>query len=160
MRGFVLALSLCGGFLTWTVPAAAQAAAEAGLGAGASSIGSAGAGGVGKAIGGIFRGLDKTIKPENAPKPTTVKTSSRPSAKASRTTPPPPAAPPPSYEDAAQIEKGMPLDDLLRRFGPPAMQIASSEDKQTMTYVGKSGMVQVELDSGRVTSVAKPKSGA
>ena len=44
MRGFVLALSLCGGVLTWTVPAAAQAAAEAGLGAGASSIGSAGSG--------------------------------------------------------------------------------------------------------------------
>ena len=54
----------------------------------------------------------------------------------------------------------MPLDDVLRRFGPPAMQIASGDDKQTMTYVGKSGMVQVELESGRVASVAKPKSGA
>ncbi len=160
MRRFVLALSLCAGFLTWTVPAAGQAAAEAGLGAGASSIGSAGAGGVGKAVGGILRSLDKTIKPAEAASTTTVsKPPSRSTARSRRPTPQP-TVPPPTYEDAAQIEKGMPLEDVLRRFGPPAMQIANSSDTQTMTYLAKSGMVQVELESGRVASVAKPKSGA
>jgi hypothetical protein len=160
MRLLVLALSLCAGFLTCAVPAAGQAAAEAGLGAGASSIGTAGAGGVGKAVGGILRGLDKTIKPADASSSTSVsKAPSRSTAKPRRATPQPPA-PPPNYEDAAQIEKGMPLEDLLRRFGPPAMQIANGSETQTMTYLGKSGMVQVELEAGRVVSVAKPKSGA
>jgi hypothetical protein len=154
MRRLVLALSVCAGVLTWTVPAAAQAAAEAGLGAGASSIGSAGAGGVGKAVGGILKGLDKTIKPADASKP-----SARSTTRPRRATPQPPV-PPPNYEDAAQIEKGMPIDDLLRRFGPPAMQIANSSETQTMTYLAKSGMVQVELEAGRVVSVAKPKPGA
>jgi hypothetical protein len=156
MRRLVLALSLCAGVLTWTVPAAAQAAAEAGLGAGASSIGTAGAGGVGKAVGGILRNLDKTINPARDSKPA----SSRSTAKSRRATPQPPPPPPPNYEDAAQIEKDMPIEDVLRRFGPPAMQIASGSNTQTMTYVGKSGMVQVELEAGRVISVAKPKSGA
>lgn len=160
MRRLVLALSLCGGVLAFTVPAAGQAAAEAALGAGASSVGTAGAGGVGKAIGGILRSLDKTINSADPAKSTTVsRTPPRSTAKSPRATPQPPT-PPPSYEDATEIEKGMPLDDVLRRFGPPAMQIASGDDKQTMTYVGKSGMVQVELESGRVASVAKPKSGA
>jgi hypothetical protein len=154
MRRLVLALSVCAGVLTWTVPAAAQAAAEAGLGAGASSIGSAGAGGVGKAVGGILKGLDKTIKPADASKP-----SARSTTRPRRVTPQPPV-PPPNYEDAAQIEKGLPIDDLLRRFGPPAMQIANSSETQTMTYLAKSGMVQVELEAGRVVSVAKPKPGA
>src|SRR3954447_20378652 len=129
MRRLVLALSLCGGFLTWTVPAAGQAAAEAGLGAGAASLGTSGAGGVGKAIGGILGGLNKTINPNDAAKSTTVSPApSRPAARSRRTTPQPPAAPPPNYEDAAQIEKGMPVEDVLRRFGPPAMQIASGSD--------------------------------
>jgi hypothetical protein len=154
MRRLVLALSLCGGFLAFTVPAAGQAAAEAGLGAGASSVGTAGAGGVGKAIGGILRNLDKTINSADPAPAKSTKVSRTPARSSARSTPPP------SYEDALQIEKGMPLDDLLRRFGPPAMQIASSDDKQTMTYLGKSGMVQVEVESGRVASVAKPKSGA
>ena len=164
MRRIALAVAVCGGFLIWAAPVYAQAAAEAGLGAAASSLGSGAARGVGKSIGGILGGLDKTIKPEGAAASSTTVTPSKsgPPAKSRRTAakPAPAPEPAPSYEDAGLIEKGLAQDDLLRRFGPPAMQIASSSDAQTLTYVVAGGVVQVELQGGRVISVAKPKSGA
>lgn len=159
--------------LVLTIPAAGQGTVEAGLGAASSSIGTAGARGANKSISGVFRTLDETLKStgsagtpkldspaaSGATKPVARRRSVR------RTTPEhgrstPTVAPPiPSYEDAMQIQKGIGYEELLRRFGPPAM-IASGNDAQTMSYLSNGGVVQVELQAGTVISVAKTKSGA
>jgi len=65
----------------------------------------------------------------------------------------------PSYEDAMEIQNGTGYEELLRRFGPPALQIANGNG-QTMSYVSKGAVVQLELQGGKVISVSKPKSGA
>ena len=158
-------------FVVLRVPAAGQATVEAGMGAAASSIGSSGARGVNKSIGGVFRNLDEALKPTGSAG--AAKTDSPPPARSTK-----PAArrkptgqtsrvreegtdavarPTPSYEDATRIEKGMGQEELLRRFGPPAMQIASGSDAQTMSYISGGGVVQLELQAGTVISVAKPK---
>jgi hypothetical protein len=154
--------------LTLRVPAAGQAAAEAALGAAASSIGSAGARGINKSIGGVFRKLDEVSQSPSeadAPKTGSAATGAATNAPARnrRSTKSPavrqePSATTPSAagcEDAVQIEKGLAYAELLRRFGPPAMQIASGE-AQTMSYLSNGAVVQLELRDGKVVSVSKP----
>ena len=65
-------------FLALEVPAAGQAAVEAGIGAAASSIGTSGARGVGKSIGGAFGKLNEALK---SPGSTTTTPSAKPAAK-------------------------------------------------------------------------------
>jgi hypothetical protein len=143
-------------FLALEMPAAGQAAVEAGIGAAASSIGTSGARGVGKSIGGAFGKLTEALK---SPGSTTTTPSAKPVAR--RADPPMiPAATAIVYEDALQIEKGMEREELLRRFGPPALQIASGSEEQTMSYLSVGGVVQLELQGGRVVGVTKPKPGA
>ena len=160
--------------LALDVPAAGQAAVEAGLGAGASSIGAAGTQGIGKSIGGVFRNLDETLRPQGnaGARPSDPPKASAPAKAAARRrsvgktavargkTTPAVKPPTPGYEDAMQIQKGIGYEELLRRFGPPAMQIASGNDAKTITYVGHSGVVQLELRGGTVISVTTMKSGA
>jgi hypothetical protein len=148
--------------LVFTAPVYGQAAAEAGLGAAASSLGTAGAGGIGKSTAGILNSLNKTLNPNGATtsSPTTTRTTTRTRAARKSAAAPAPAAPPPVYEDALQIDKDMEYADLLRRFGPPAMQISNGSEGRTLTYVSAGGTVQVEVQGGRVMSVVKPKSGA
>jgi hypothetical protein len=168
------ALAVCGGLialLVLRVPAAGQAAVEAGIGAAASSIGSSGAQGVGKGIAGAFGGLNealkstgstgggKTISPAAA-KPSQNRRSTGKASSAKRPVTPAAVVPAPSYEDALQIEKGIGQEELLRRFGPPAMQIASGSEEQTMSYISSGGVVQLEVQGGKVISVARPKPGA
>jgi hypothetical protein len=165
-----LVLALSGGFIAFVVlevPAAGQAAVEAGIGAAASSIGSSGARGVGKGIAGAFGNLNETLKSTSGAKSETPGTS-RSGAKGKATGRPSSvkASAPvvvqqaPNYEDAMQIEKGIGQEELVRRFGPPAMQIASGSDEQTMSYVSSGGVVQLELHGGKVVSVVRPKPGA
>jgi hypothetical protein len=163
-----LMLSLAGGFIAFVgleVPAAAQAAVEAGIGAAAASIGSSGARGAGKGIAGAFGSLNETLKSGGAK--TVTPEASKPAArkaagKSSSKNAPAPAVvePAPAYEDAMQIEKGIGREELVRRFGPPAMQIASGSDEQTMSYFSSGGVVHLELQAGKVVSVARPKPGA
>jgi hypothetical protein len=164
MSRSALALSACViSILVLRVPAFGQAAAEAGLGAAASSIGTAGAGGVGKSVGGLFKNLDQTLKSGSTATSTTVSPASSGSSKpvlrdkpaAGRAEP----APRPNYEDAMQIQKDIGYDELLRRFGPPAMQFAGADDSRTMTYVSTGGSVQLELQGGKVIGIEKTKSG-
>ena len=54
----------------------------------------------------------------------------------------------------------MEREELLRRFGPPALQIASGSEEQTLSYFSVGGVVQLELQDGKVVAVAKPKPGA
>ena len=175
MSRSVPALSGCViAFLVSTIPAFGQATVEAGLGAASSSIGTAGVGGINRSIGGVFRTLGETLKSTasaGAPKTDSPAASgtTKPVARgrsARRTAPARGAstsqvAPPmPSYEDAMQIEKGLGYEELARRFGPPAMQISSGNDAQTMSYLSNGGVVQVELQAGKVIAVAKTKPGA
>jgi hypothetical protein len=141
---------------------------EAAGAAAASSTGAAGAGSVGKSIGGMFGKLNDTLKPTNGSAASSASSTKSSSPKTAAKTPSSPqksaaptdAAPAPSYEDAAQIQKGIGFEELLRRFGPPAMLIATEHDAQTMSYIGKNGAVQVELRDGKVISVTVMKSGA
>jgi hypothetical protein len=167
-----LVLAVSGGLIALVVlrvPAAGQAAVEAGIGAAASSIGSSGARGVGKGIAGAFGGLNEALKSTGSAGERTTTKSTTPAEKrrstgkaSSAKEPAAPVAivPAPSYEDAIQIEKGIGHEELLRRFGPPAMQIASGSDEQTMSYFSSGGVVQLELQGGKVMSVARPKPGA
>jgi len=164
----VLALSGCFVvLLMMSVPAAGQAMGEAAAAASASSTGAAGARSVGKSIGGMFGKVNDTLKSTDhsaASSTTSTKSSPRKAGKTSsppqKSAPPAEAAPAPSYEDAMRIQKGIGYEELLRRFGPPAMQIAAENDAQTMSYIGKSGAVQLELRDGKVISITVMKSGA
>ena len=55
------------------------------------------------------------------------------------------------------IQKGMSCEEVVRRFGPPAMAFATEDDAKTMSYASKIGGVQVECQRGKVASVAKPQ---
>ena len=146
--------------LATALPAAAQAALEAGLGASRAVTTTAPvASGIGKSISGVF---DKALKsgpqaPKEQPATARAATAPKPAAKEPSVSAPVPApAPKPNWEDPDGIEKGLSHEDLLRRFGPPAMSIAGSA-QLSLTYQGKDGMFQVEVRDGLVASVAKPQ---
>ena len=153
------------------VPAAGQVAVEAGIGSATSATGAAGSRSVGTSIGGIMSNLDRILRPAGsaASKTDSAAPASKTAARrrpAANTTAviekdtPAVIPPPPSFEDAAQIEKGIGYEELLRRFGPPAIKIATGSDAQTMSYASNGSVVQVEVQGGTVISVAKVKSGA
>ena len=150
------------------IPAGAQTTAEAGMAAGASSVGAAGTGNATSGIGGLLQRLDEALHPtkkkqaaNTAPSAaSTPKRSvkSRPARRAAVTAKPIQAVtepPEPNYEDAVKIPTGITRDDLLRRFGPPALLVSNGGHSQTLSYLSDSGMVQVELRSGSVVSVSK-----
>jgi hypothetical protein len=112
---------------------------------------------VGTSIGGAFGKLNEALK---SPGSATTTPAAKPAVR--RADPPiiPAAATAVVYEDALQIEKGVEREELLRRFGPPALQIASGSEEQTMSYFSVGGVVQLELQGGKVITVAKPKPGA
>lgn len=158
-------------------PAAGQATVEAGLGMSGASTGAAAVRNLSESISGALRGLDNAVKPAGNAitlKPHSLATSgaarSAPTIhtiqrkRAGKAAPEPERAapailpPPQRYEDAAGIEKGLEYADLVGRFGPPSMEIASGDGAKTMSYVSSGGAVQVEFRDGKVTSVEKPKS--
>jgi hypothetical protein len=149
-------------------PAAAQASVEYGMGAAAAS-GSAGAlKGLGDTVSGALGNSEKTIAtptttvivpadPKRVVPATKTKPGSRSASKAAAK-PAAPPAPKPIYEDARQIEVGMKYDEMIRRFGPPAMAITNGPDSKTFSYMSKGGPVQVEYSEDKVTSAQKPQS--
>jgi hypothetical protein len=142
----------------------AQAAVEAGLGAARAATMSGPASKAGSAISGLANTLDKTLKtaqPEASSTGSAAKSPARKSATAApaaAAVPAAPAAPAKVYEDPLQIATGMTYDELVTRFGPPAMIFGTGvADGKLLTYTGKSGAIQVECESGKVSSVTKPK---
>ena len=152
-------------WLALAATASAQAAVEYGAAAGASSTAAAaGAKGVGKAIGGIGSSLDKALKGGQpaASAPATVTRTTSPAksaAPATKTAPAESVAPPPEpkFEDPSGIETGIAYDELVRRFGPPTLEI-TGEDGKSLEYSGKAGNYHLELKGDSVASVRKPKS--
>jgi len=131
--------------------AAGQAMVEYGLGAGRAATTAAPAGTAGKAIRGLAGNLDKALKAGQQgadAQLTTVKASS-PRAEATA-----PLAS--KWEDPGGIEAGLTYQEMVRRFGPPAMEITSDEGK-SVVYAGKGGTFHIDVQGDQVTSVRKPK---
>jgi hypothetical protein len=147
--------------------AAGQAMTEYGLGAAGAATGAKGVGG---GIAGAFSSLDKALPSDKSATKTAAPAASRPSASpktkpkpgAARVGPATPAepasaAPPvPKYDDPNQIKVGMGYDELLRRFGPPAMEVTSGPSSKTLIYQSKEGSVHVDFLDEKVTAAQKP----
>ena len=132
-------------FLLLPALAAAQAVVEYGLGAGRAATTAAPAKSLGKSMSGIAGSLDKALNSgqpaAEAPKVNVVKTEAK-------------AAPAPLRfrEDANGIEPGIGYDELLRRFGPPAMSITIDGEK-SLTYQGINATYHVTVKGGKVTTI-------
>ncbi len=145
--------------------AAGQAAVEYGLGTGRAAT-VAPEKGVGKAMSGLAGSLEKAIKAgqQSADAQPTPATAAKLAAKRSSSTantpspsintPPPPA---PNWEDPNGISTGLSYGELVRRFGPPALEITGGA-RRSLTYSGKDGPFELEVQDGKVTSIEKPKS--
>jgi hypothetical protein len=158
-------------WLTMAGTAAGQAVVEAGLGAAGSATGAASSRSVGNAISGLAGSLDKAIKAgqqdSDAPSaasstvspskavPAAKTPSSSSSSPSSHTAHAP--APAPKWEDPSGIQAGLSYEELVRRFGPPALEI-SGETGRSLTYAGKDGTVRLDVVGDQVTSIRKPKS--
>lgn len=130
-------------------PLHGQAAVEAALGAGRAATTTAPAQGLGKALGGLLGGLDKTLKP-GQPSITAV------------TVPPEKMAAPNAdsrtYEGPKLVQPGMAYDELLQRFGPPAMEITTAPGRKSLMFAGNDGAtVRIELQDGKVLAAESPK---
>jgi hypothetical protein len=152
------------GLLAYEGAAAAQTVVEYGAGAGAAATAAGPAKGLSTGIGAAFESVSKALKqPQDQTPKAEPATTARPATAAKPKTEvikeaaaaAAPAAPPPSYEDAAGIQKGMSCEEVVRRFGPPAMAFATEDDAKTMSYASKAGGVQVECQGGKVASVDK-----
>jgi hypothetical protein len=150
--GYLLSLIPLG--LLLTGQAAGQAAVEAGLGAARAATTTAPAKGIGKSMSGLANSLDKAIqagqKGSDAPASVTAVRVSSPSGKK-----PSPAAS--NWEDPSGIQTGLSYAELVRRFGPPSMEI-TGETGTSLIYSGKAGTFQLEVRDDKVASVEKPKS--
>jgi hypothetical protein len=137
--------------------AAAQATVEYGLGAARAATTTAPAAGLGKAMSGLAGSLDKALKggqPDSDTR-TASKTTSVPSTRPAN--PADTASAATKFEDPGGIDAGLSYADVVRRFGPPNLEI-SGETGKTLTYSTKSGSFHVDVEDDKVTSVRKPKS--
>jgi hypothetical protein len=129
--------------------ASAQAMVENALGAGRAATSTAPMSGLGKSVGGIAGGLEKTLK----------KGTSSPAAHpmgplvTARVAPTAVVVPEVHYDDPRTIESGIPYDELLRKFGPATLEITTSPLTKTLSYVHREGAIQVEMREGKVTSM-------
>jgi hypothetical protein len=132
----------------------AQTMVEAGTLTGATSGAAAASKGVGKSIGGVFTNLDKTLQAGKAAASETIIV--RDSAPATAT----PALPAKTYEDIKKAEAGLAYDDLIERFGPPALEVAGAGGVKKLTYSSKNGSTQIEVKDGKVAAIntTKPQS--
>jgi hypothetical protein len=141
-------------------PVAAQALVEFALGAGRAATSTAPAGRAAGSMSGIAAGLDKALKSAGYDPAATAGSTSKyaPPKAASAKAFVGPKLPPPVYEDPLGIQTGLAYDEVLRRFGPPAIEFGTGPSTRTLSYPMKSGVVQVECEGGKVASVDKPNS--
>jgi hypothetical protein len=48
---------------------------------------------------------------------------------------------------------GLAYDELITRFGPPAMEIAAGEGVQKLTYSSKEASTRIEVKDGKVATI-------
>lgn len=150
-----------------TIPAAAWGQAMVEYGLGAAAAGTAGAGGVGRGMSGIFNSLSKTLgtatEGQTGAAATTQSTrtatskakagAAQPAVTSATALPAEPPKPAVVYEDPAGIAMGMGWDELLGRFGEPAMKVTSGAASESLTYETKERSVDVEMRAGKVYSL-------
>jgi hypothetical protein len=137
--------------------AAGQTVVEAGLGAARAATTAGPAKGVGKSISGLAGTLDKALKPgqQASDEQPVAATTAKPAAKTPSTSGGASPTPAPNWEDPGGVEPGLGYEELVRRFGPPAMAITISAER-SLTYRGKDGVFQVKVRDGVVASIDKP----
>jgi hypothetical protein len=154
IRYFLGALAL---WICMACTAEGQTAVEAGMGAARAATTTAPAKGIGKSMSGFAGSLDKAVRggQQGSGRPSEGKAAARTTAE-TLSTPAKGALPAgPSREDPSGIQTGLSYQELVRRFGPPAMEI-TSELGTSLTYSGKSGLFQLEVRDGKVVSIEKP----
>ena len=65
----------------------------------------------------------------------------------------------PAFEDPRTIPSGIQYSDMVRRFGPPTMKVVDSPGRITYSYSKLKTQVQVEVQNGKVVSVAAINTG-
>ena len=133
--------------------AGAQAMVEYGLGMGRAATGTAPASGLWENVQKALTGLPAPAAAAAVPAAATAK-AARASAVASAAKPAPIAV---VYEDSAHIERGMELDEIVGRFGPPVIAVTTAPGNQTLLYGGKDGRIEVELRGGKVVGIQPRK---
>lgn len=138
----------------------AQGTVENAMGAARAATTTAPAGNIGKAMTGIAGALDGALKGARGvgtnSSSSTVQQTVRPTtARGTDIQAPKPGS---NFEDPLQIQTGMSYEDVLRRFGPPKLQITDGPDTTSLAYSSKDGGVKVEMQDGKVASVERPKS--
>jgi len=153
-------------WLTMAGPAAGQATVEYGLGAARAATTVAPAKGAGKVFDGLAGSLEKALKAgrqgsdaqpvaTTTAKPAVEKSSSAAKSQSPFADISPPPAP--NWEDPSGIQTGLSYKELIRRFGPPALEI-TGEGGRSLTYSGKNGACQLQVQDDKVTSIEKAKS--
>ncbi len=139
--------------------ASAQASTEAGLGAARAATTTAPVGkSIADALGNMTRTIEKALSPDAKPaeKPTRA-----PARKAARPQAAPAvkaeAKPKPEviYEDPAGIRKDMDYDEVLRRFGPPALTLTTGTSEEVFSYTSKNAALDVIMRNGKVAEVRR-----
>ena len=138
-----------------------QAMVEYGLGLAASGTAGAPGQAAGRSIAGIMSNLTQTLNSANqatgAGAAAVAAVPAKPAAIAA--VPAEPPKPAVTYQDPAGITAGMERAEMIKRFGPSAMQIVSGGGHESFSYEFKDRTVDVEVLDGKVTSV-KSKSKA
>lgn len=146
---------------------AGQAAVEYGLGVGRAATSTAPAKGLGKSVGAVMGNLDKALKAgqetSNSGSPAATRfvgpvapAAARPKDAAAAPTAAP-VVPAPTYEDPRTIQVGLASDELIRRFGPPSLEVTGASSRRLLTYSGKEGVIELQLQDGKVILVAATK---
>jgi hypothetical protein len=65
----------------------------------------------------------------------------------------------PVFEDPRKIPAGIDYKEMVRRFGPPSMRVTDSPARTTFSYSKLKTQVQVEVQNGKVVSVASINTG-
>ena len=55
------------------------------------------------------------------------------------------------------MEVGLEYDELIKRFGPPALEMEIEGGGKKLTYAGKAGSTQIEVKDGKVAVVKLPQ---
>jgi hypothetical protein len=155
---------------------AGQAMIEYGLGAGRAGTSTAAGKGVSKAVGGLVDKLNKVLSTgqQESESTSASPSTSRGTGNARQGTgqratlaplveaPVVPAVPAKIYEDPTGIRAGMANEELVRRFGPPALEVTGASSGRTLTYSGKKGIVQLDLRDEKVSRISamKPEQAA
>jgi hypothetical protein len=147
---------------------AGQTMIEYGLGAGRAGTSTAAGKGVSKAVGGLVDKLNKVLSTgqeatSTSESPSTSRgTGSARQGTGQRATLAPlgqaPVVPAKIYEDPTGIRAGMANEELVRRFGPPALEVTGASSGRTLTYSGKNGIVQLDLRDEKVSRISAMKS--